>query len=135
VALFSYVPLATSVCRSGNIEGIVAFLPERQPASSHPRTHSLIADPWYLLPPWPTPQGLLAHNFYVAVATSICCDRNMEAVMHSVLNSIFQRRAIRVFEPVEISPALRDELLEAARVARSRNGHDHRDRQEISSSH
>jgi nitroreductase len=59
----------------------------------------------------------------------------METVKHSVLNSIFQRRAIRVFEPVEISPALRDELLEAARVARSRNGHDHRDRQEISSSH
>lgn len=35
--------------------------------------------------------------------------------MHSSLNAIFQRRAIRVFEPVEISAALRDELLEAAR--------------------
>ncbi len=39
--------------------------------------------------------------------------------MHSSLNAIFQRRAIRVFDPVEISPTLRDELLEAARRAPS----------------
>ncbi|HEY1467856.1 MAG TPA: nitroreductase family protein [Candidatus Acidoferrum sp.] len=39
--------------------------------------------------------------------------------MHSSLSAIFQRRAIRVFDPVEISPALRHELLEAARLAPS----------------
>jgi nitroreductase len=43
----------------------------------------------------------------------------MEAAMHSSLNAIFQRRAIRVFDPIEISPTLRDELLEAARLAPS----------------
>jgi nitroreductase len=39
--------------------------------------------------------------------------------MHSSLNAIFQRRAIRLFDPIEIPPALRDELLEAARLAPS----------------
>jgi nitroreductase len=43
----------------------------------------------------------------------------MEAAMHSTLNAIFQRRAIRLFDPIEISPALRDELLGAARLAPS----------------
>jgi nitroreductase len=43
----------------------------------------------------------------------------MEAAMHSSLNAIFQRRAIRLFDPIEISPALRDELLDAARLAPS----------------
>jgi nitroreductase/dihydropteridine reductase len=43
----------------------------------------------------------------------------MEAAMHSSLNAIFQRRAIRLFDPIEIPPALRDELLEAARLAPS----------------
>jgi nitroreductase len=43
----------------------------------------------------------------------------MEAIMHSSLNAIFQRRAIRVFDPVEISHDLRDQLLEAARLAPS----------------
>jgi nitroreductase len=43
----------------------------------------------------------------------------MEAAMHSSLNAIFQRRAIRLFDPIEISPALCDELLEAARLAPS----------------
>jgi hypothetical protein len=32
----------------------------------------------------------------------------MEATMHSCLNAIFQRRAVRVFDPIEISPTLRD---------------------------
>jgi len=39
--------------------------------------------------------------------------------MHPSLNAIFQRRAIRVFDPVEISPVVRDELLQAARFAPS----------------
>lgn len=39
--------------------------------------------------------------------------------MHSSLNAIFQRRAIRVFDPIEISPTLRDELLEGARLVPS----------------
>ena len=39
--------------------------------------------------------------------------------MHSTLNAILQRRAIREFDPVEISPSLRNELLEAARLAPS----------------
>jgi nitroreductase len=43
----------------------------------------------------------------------------MEAAMHATLNAIFQRRAIREFDPVEISPSLRNELLEAARLAPS----------------
>jgi nitroreductase len=43
----------------------------------------------------------------------------MEAAMHSSLNAIFQRRAIRLFDPIAIPPALRDELLEAARLVPS----------------
>jgi nitroreductase len=43
----------------------------------------------------------------------------MEATMHSSLNAIFERRAIRRFDPIEISPALRDQLLAAARLAPS----------------
>jgi hypothetical protein len=39
--------------------------------------------------------------------------------MHSSLNAIFQRWAIRLFDPIEISPTLLDELLEAARLAPS----------------
>jgi len=40
--------------------------------------------------------------------------------MHSSLDAMFQRRAIRIFDPVDISPSLRDELLRAARLAPSR---------------
>jgi nitroreductase len=43
----------------------------------------------------------------------------METTMHPSLDAIFHGRAIRVFDPVEIPPALRDELLHAARVAPS----------------
>ena len=39
--------------------------------------------------------------------------------MHATLNAIFQRRAIREFDPIEIAPSLRNELLEAARLAPS----------------
>jgi nitroreductase len=43
----------------------------------------------------------------------------METAMHPSLKAISQRRAVRVFDRVDISPALRDELLHAARLARS----------------
>jgi nitroreductase len=43
----------------------------------------------------------------------------MEVTMHPTLKAICQRRAIREFDPVEISPLLRNELLEAARLAPS----------------
>ncbi len=39
--------------------------------------------------------------------------------MNQVLETIFQRRAIKVFEPVEIADALREQILDAARVAPS----------------
>jgi nitroreductase len=43
----------------------------------------------------------------------------MEATMHPSLEAICQPRAIRVFDRVDISPALRDELLHAALLAPS----------------
>src|SRR5271155_5015284 len=39
--------------------------------------------------------------------------------MNPILDAIFRRRAIKVFQPVEISPALREQILDAARVAPS----------------
>src|SRR5262249_526357 len=56
---------------------------------------------------------------YVAIATSLCCNSNMEEVMEGILDAIFHRRAVKVFEPVEISQGLRDEILNAARHAPS----------------
>src|ERR1700678_1774244 len=43
----------------------------------------------------------------------------MEAVMTEILDSIIKRRAIKVFDPVEISQATREQILNAARVAPS----------------
>jgi nitroreductase len=43
----------------------------------------------------------------------------MEATMGQTLDAIFHRRAIKSFDPVEIPPALRDQILNAARVAPS----------------
>src|SRR5215467_4027085 len=43
----------------------------------------------------------------------------MEAVMEGILEAILHRRAVKVFEPVEISPGVRDEILNAARHAPS----------------
>jgi hypothetical protein len=43
----------------------------------------------------------------------------MEVIMHPSLTAIVQRRAVRIFDPVDVSPALRDELLHAARLAPS----------------
>jgi nitroreductase len=51
----------------------------------------------------------------------------MEVIMNGTLEAIFQRRAVKVFEPVEISEELRKQILNAARHAppastRSRTG-------------
>jgi nitroreductase len=43
----------------------------------------------------------------------------MEARMNLTLQAIFQRRAVKVFEPVEIPQAVRQMILDAARVAPS----------------
>src|ERR1700723_4158401 len=50
---------------------------------------------------------------------ALCCNRNMEAVMNGPLEAIFQRRAVKVFEPVEICGDLREQILNAARHAPS----------------
>ena len=39
--------------------------------------------------------------------------------MSDILEAIMQRRAIKVFDPVEISPDTREQILNAARVAPS----------------
>lgn len=43
----------------------------------------------------------------------------MEMVMHAILEAMFQRRAVKVFEPVEISEEQREQILNAARHAPS----------------
>jgi hypothetical protein len=43
----------------------------------------------------------------------------MEVVMDGTLEAIFQRRAVKVFEPVEISEELREQILNPARYAPS----------------
>jgi nitroreductase len=40
-------------------------------------------------------------------------------MMSPVLDAIFQRRAVKVFDPVEIPPQTREQILEAARLAPS----------------
>lgn len=39
--------------------------------------------------------------------------------MNHILNAIFQRRAVKVFDPVKIPPETREQILEAARLAPS----------------
>jgi nitroreductase len=43
----------------------------------------------------------------------------MEDTMSQILDAIFQRRAVKVFDPVEIPPQTREEILNAARLAPS----------------
>jgi nitroreductase len=43
----------------------------------------------------------------------------MEEVMSDILQAMFHRRAIKAFAPVEISPALREQIVDAARHAPS----------------
>src|SRR5258708_1028317 len=57
--------------------------------------------------------------FYVAIATPLCCNSNIEDAMNGIIEVILQRRAVKVFEPVEISPDLREQILDAARHAPS----------------
>src|SRR5262249_52416023 len=52
----------------------------------------------------------------VAITTSLCCNDNMEGgTVNDILGAIFQRRAVKVFDPVEISEKLRGQILNAAR--------------------
>ena len=43
----------------------------------------------------------------------------MDGVLDGVLEAIFRRRAVKVFEPVEISGETREQILNAARHAPS----------------
>jgi nitroreductase len=43
----------------------------------------------------------------------------METEMNQILDAIFQRRAVKVFDPVEIPPETREQILDAARLAPS----------------
>ena len=44
----------------------------------------------------------------------LCCNSNMALDMNGTLEAILQRRAVKVFEPVEISEELREQILNAA---------------------
>jgi len=44
-----------------------------------------------------------ASFLYVVFATPLCCNANMEVLMNGILEAMLQRRAVKVFEPVEIS--------------------------------
>ena len=50
---------------------------------------------------------------------AICCNSNMEALVTDILDPIFRRRAVKIFQPVEIPQILRDTILDAARHAPS----------------
>src|SRR6266513_4585047 len=56
---------------------------------------------------------------HVAMTTHLCCNSNMEVVMSEMLESIFQRRASRLLDPIEIPEGVRGRILDAARVAPS----------------
>lgn len=57
---------------------------------------------------------------YVALTTSVCCNGNMKTTATAdLLEAMFQRRAIKAFEPVEIPQATRERILDAARHAPS----------------
>ena len=57
--------------------------------------------------------------FYVALATYVCCNGNMQTDTSPLLEMIRRRRAIKVFDPVEIPAAAREQILGAACVAPS----------------
>src|SRR5262249_19892374 len=63
-------------------------------------------------------EGALS-KIYVAYATSVCCNSNMKTTTPPILHAILQRRAAKVFDAVEISPVLRGQILDAARMAPS----------------
>jgi nitroreductase len=64
-------------------------------------------------------QGNPGMRFYVASTTYMCCNNNMGVLTGTTLDAITQRRAIRAFDPVPIPPAVREQLLDAARLAPS----------------
>ena len=49
----------------------------------------------------------------------MCCNNNMKTMTRNPLEAIFERRAVKSFDPVEIPPATRTQILEAARLAPS----------------
>src|SRR5262250_1768080 len=51
---------------------------------------------------------------YVASATLLCCNSNMEVSMSEILEALFHRRAVKAFDSVEIPQALRKQILDAA---------------------
>jgi nitroreductase len=71
----------------------------------------------------PNPRPRSLSEIYVAIATFVCCNSNMSTkpgtISDPILSAIFQRRAIREFEPVEIPVSTRDLLLQSARQAPS----------------
>src|SRR3974390_1379647 len=70
----------------------------------------------------PSPRGASGPLIYVAYATPICCNSNMHATNTTpdpILSAIFQRRAIRHFQPVDIAASTRDLLFRCARQAPS----------------
>lgn len=57
--------------------------------------------------------------YHVAQTTLVCCNSNMDQVTPDILDAILHRRAVKEFEPVEISDVLREKILNAARHAPS----------------
>src|SRR5690348_2696762 len=49
----------------------------------------------------------------------VCCNSNMKSESETALGAILRRRAVKVFEPVDISADVREEMLDAARHAPS----------------
>ena len=78
--------------------------------NSNTTTHSVSAN---------QTQRACSGDFHVAFATLLCCNDNMDALMSGVLEAIFRRRAVKVFEPVEIPKEMREQILNAARHAPS----------------
>src|ERR1700688_731575 len=81
----------------------------------------------YVCPPTGGPDSPPSHrkvliwerSFHVVNATLLCCNNNMQTNTTQILDAIFQRRAVKVFETVEISEIQRELILEAVRFAPS----------------
>src|SRR5258708_29090657 len=94
----------------------LALLPKREPQRLfHPHASPT---PGESVGP-PDPIVAPALRLYVALATFLCCNSNMEALMTEILKALFHRRAVKAFEPVEIPQPLREQILDAARHAPS----------------
>lgn len=67
----------------------------------------------------PSIAATAATKLHVDIATSVCCSSNIRITVSDLLQPILQRRAVRLFDPVAISPEIRLEILNAARSAPS----------------